>query len=427
MKKILGLFLIFSCSITAFSQINIKSKYISVSNASGLDNIYIFEKIDNSSEIHYTSSNASSIVKWYTFLNGIKTEMTNVSVLSSTETYIDPDNNTGYLLEVDGQQIASFWVFDYSQYTPVFNSISASDSDSPCDDVKLNINAAVLAFNYQNPTGGNLKLDRKFAVTYTTLEWNEGSKQWDEQTNVETIVLPTSADIMVPVPYTNTTFTLSGDEFASQLGINVAPITSGIYATKAVKCNITSITSTVRKDVTNENNRPKEESQLEGSAPLDINFYSNPTPAADTYIWKIYKDNSESPFISRSVKDNTYTFTEAGKYKVLLTVSNQYCSDIDTVFVEVAESMLAVPKVFTPNGDEIQDEFKVAYQSIIEFNAIVINRWGRRLFSWTDPAKGWDGTIGGKPAAEGPYYYIITAKGSDGKKYKLKGCINLLR
>lgn len=72
-----------------------------------------------------------------------------------------------------------------------------------------------------------------------------------------------------------------------------------------------------------------------------------------------------------------------------------------------------VPNVFTPNGDGMNDEFRVAYRSIREFHCWIYNRWGHLVYSWDDPAKGWDGTINGRPAPEGAYYYVIRALGTD--------------
>lgn len=40
---------------------------------------------------------------------------------------------------------------------------------------------------------------------------------------------------------------------------------------------------------------------------------------------------------------------------------------------------------------------------------------------------GWDGKYKGKLVKPGVYYYVIRAKGADGKIYKLSGDINIIR
>lgn len=42
------------------------------------------------------------------------------------------------------------------------------------------------------------------------------------------------------------------------------------------------------------------------------------------------------------------------------------------------------------------------------------------------PGKGWDGKYGGKVVPAGVYYYVIKAKGTDGKNYNLSGDINVV-
>jgi gliding motility-associated-like protein len=120
--------------------------------------------------------------------------------------------------------------------------------------------------------------------------------------------------------------------------------------------------------------------------------------------------------------------------------------------VNISESYLAVPNVFTPDGNNQNDEFRVSYRSLREFHIWVYNRWGKLVYESTDPAKGWDGTINGRQAAEGAYFYVIRALGTDAAKdagyislkasykrkkaagdesvigvYQLSGDINLLR
>ena len=94
---------------------------------------------------------------------------------------------------------------------------------------------------------------------------------------------------------------------------------------------------------------------------------------------------------------------------------------------------ITIPEFFSPNGDGVNDEFRVVYRSLIEFSASVYNRWGRLVARWTDPAKGWDGRINGKMASPGAYYYVVQAVGADKDKdgknieWKCSGDINLLR
>jgi hypothetical protein len=38
------------------------------------------------------------------------------------------------------------------------------------------------------------------------------------------------------------------------------------------------------------------------------------------------------------------------------------------------------------------------------FNAQIFNRWGKKVFEWTDPKDGWDGS----ESQSGVYYYIVT-------------------
>ena len=187
------------------------------------------------------------------------------------------------------------------------------------------------------------------------------------------------------------------------------------------------------------------------SGELEVAFYSNPTPAVRFYRWSIYKASQH--IATRTDQDIRYTFSEPGSYRVVCKVNNSDCSaDSMEMKVNISESYLRVPNVFTPDGNGKNDEFRVAYRSIREFHCWVYNRWGKLVYEWTDPAKGWDGTINGRPAAEGAYFYVIRAMGTDAAKdasyigqkaaykkkkenadesiigiYQLSGDINLLR
>lgn len=258
-----------------------------------------------------------------------------------------------------------------------------------------------------------------YSLSYNALAWN--TEEWVDSAAQVTGDL--THTILLPPLYGPTTVSLCYDaEVRAALGLDSACVETDlpIDSIKAVKMELTSL-ATAREDDpagNNERNRPTSQVLVVGSeysGPLEVAFYSNPTPGANFYAWSIYK--STDRIATRNDKDIRYTFSEPGAYRVVCSVNNAVCtSDSSEMAVQISESYLAVPNVFTPNGDGKNDEFRVAYRSLKEFHCWVYNRWGKLVYDWTDPSKGWDGTINGRPAAEGAYYYVIRALGTDAAK-----------
>jgi gliding motility-associated-like protein len=68
------------------------------------------------------------------------------------------------------------------------------------------------------------------------------------------------------------------------------------------------------------------------------------------------------------------------------------------------------------------------FKSIVEFRAIIFNRWGQKLYEWNDvAAEGWDGSYNGRQVKQGTYFVLCNAKGADGKVFKIKKDVNILR
>ena len=96
--------------------------------------------------------------------------------------------------------------------------------------------------------------------------------------------------------------------------------------------------------------------------------------------------------------------------------------------VFISQSQLEFPNAFTPNDEEPNNIFKARnQQSIIEFEAAVFTRSGRKIYEWKDPEGGWDGKDGSKDAPDGVYYLHVKAKGADRREYKINQAITLLR
>ncbi|HNX06296.1 MAG TPA: gliding motility-associated C-terminal domain-containing protein [Bacteroidales bacterium] len=100
---------------------------------------------------------------------------------------------------------------------------------------------------------------------------------------------------------------------------------------------------------------------------------------------------------------------------------------IDGILLKEVESEITIPNVFTPNNDDYNDLFRVEQKSIVEFNACIYNRWGSELYKWDDVMQGWNGKYKGNNCPDGVYFYVIKAKGGEGKEYDLHGVFHLLR
>ena len=180
-----------------------------------------------------------------------------------------------------------------------------------------------------------------------------------------------------------------------------------------------------------------------GSAPLRAQFFANAENTAGWdahYEWHFTLEGEEEPYLKRFEEDTEYTFTKAGSHKVELyavfiqgndTVmyTEEYWETATPIRIGISESNLLFPNAFTPNGDGINDVYKAkeGWQSIVEFHAYIFNRWGQKLYEWTDPAGGWDGKYKGKDVKQGVYYVLVKARGADGRKFSIKRDVNLLR
>jgi gliding motility-associated-like protein len=117
------------------------------------------------------------------------------------------------------------------------------------------------------------------------------------------------------------------------------------------------------------------------------------------------------------------------KYYVVGTTTTG-CSNIDSITVVDNKALsLAryLPNAFTPNGDNINDCYKIKnwmHVEILEFT--IFNRWGEPVFFTRNINKCWDGMYKGKKADAGSYVYRVLAKTKCGTEEQ-KGNILLIR
>lgn len=172
--------------------------------------------------------------------------------------------------------------------------------------------------------------------------------------------------------------------------------------------------------------------ELGGSAPADVSFKAYITDAVLHSEWQFATDAQFEDITHRfNQQDLDYTFTEEGTVYVRFVGSNfdgSCTAESDVYTVSIGASDLKIPNAFSPGASEgVNDIWKVSYKSLLEFKCWIFNRYGTQLFYFDNPEDGWDGKYNGKLVPPGVYFYVIEAKGSDGKQYKKGGDINILR
>ncbi len=390
--------------------------------STGLTEVYVLPYVEGVKASF--ESTAGNTVSWQRFskLGGGYAEPAPSTQNGSTSTLDRLEGNMGYIV-ADGSTSFYFWVVDYSAYPMGLRDLTLSP-ESDCSTTWLDVDGNGDGITYYSITGVPQHIDRQFTLSYSTLEYDETEKTWRQTTHEENFAELTET-LTCPPPLCETAFTLSGDKFARIWGEEES-ITSPVYEPRAVEAH-TSAEQTPRQA----DNEVKEEAALGGSGPAEVTFTAAVTDAAVFHEWELARDSEfNQSFLRYSDLEFTHTFREQGTTYVRFTAANddgtcEYVSE--TYEVYIGESSLKCPNAFSPGTSEgVNDEWKVSYKSIVEFDCHIFDRNGRKLAHLTDPSQGWDGKINGKTAPSGVYFYVIRAKGADGKKYNLNGNINII-
>lgn len=172
-----------------------------------------------------------------------------------------------------------------------------------------------------------------------------------------------------------------------------------------------------------------------GSAPIVIRFNAGVAEPSSAlrFEWQVSRfPDMEALELTRFDEETELDFVEAGTLyvRVIITDSESELTYESSPFsVTVSESKLDMPNAFSPNGDGINDVYKITYESIISLDAYIFNRWGQQIYHMdlSNVDEGWDGTYHGKQVKDGVYFIMVKAVGSDGVEYTKRKDINILR
>lgn len=80
--------------------------------------------------------------------------------------------------------------------------------------------------------------------------------------------------------------------------------------------------------------------------------------------------------------------------------------------------LLTYPKYFTPNGDNINETWRIKFSAVAEPGLMVYiyNRFGKLITGFGTNSEGWDGTLNGTALPSTDYWFVVRRQ--DGKEYR---------
>ncbi|MCW3085721.1 MAG: hypothetical protein JWP12_3087 [Bacteroidetes bacterium] len=201
------------------------------------------------------------------------------------------------------------------------------------------------------------------------------------------------------------------------VGITVAPTTSTNYVVQTTNACAT-VTHTVHVSI---NALP------DVSAGSDVTILLGETAALNASGGATYSWSPDNGLSCSECPNPGATITASQYYYVTVTDSNN-CSSGDSVSVNVLNvNAIYIPTAFSPNGDGLNDEFKVQGNNISEFKMLIYDRWGTKVFESSDVNVGWNGQYKGKPSDLETYVYKINVTMDNGESRKYSGALTVLK
>ncbi len=389
-------------------------------SSSGLNTVYVVENMAN---VNVTFQGKNVTWQRFGFSGSTNAQPAEATPTANGSQLSSPKANCGYIVTSDGTDFY-FWLIDHSSYPFALTALDIDPTLTECGTTWLAIRGEVERLPYATLSGLPQWINRDLQLSYRTLKFNDAGFYY-EPTDTLLSVNAENNLVYCPPALCETDYTLRGDQFMRQWGTEQT-VASPIYAPTAVETHTRAVQT--ERDVDNEQTI---ETTLGGSGPCEITFESAVTDAAIFHQWEVARDPEfNQTFLQSRDLTYQYTFREQGTFYVRQTVANDNgtCEAQSEVYeVFIGQSALKCPNAFSPGTSPgVNDVWKVSYKSIITFECDIFDRQGRRLAHLTHPSQGWDGMRGNKPVGAGVYFYVIRARGADGKDYKLSGNINVV-
>ena len=167
--------------------------------------------------------------------------------------------------------------------------------------------------------------------------------------------------------------------------------------------------------------------------PVTANVLANDDLKGDNQSLKIIQQPGHGEVVVNPDQSVTYRplieYCNDYKYEPLDQFTYQVCfedgSHYETVvYVEVSCEELTIYTGFSPNGDGVNDSFRIdGLQRYPKHELKVFNRWGSKVFESKDYHNDWSGTWNSTSLPDGTYFYLL----DDGEGKTYSGYVQIRR
>jgi gliding motility-associated-like protein len=156
-------------------------------------------------------------------------------------------------------------------------------------------------------------------------------------------------------------------------------------------------------------------------ATIIANIFPSPDPGT-VFTWEV-----NGQVVDASTNSVTVAMNEQQNEVSVSFINSSGCFQIASITIPTDPPSYDIPNAFTPNGDEINDLFRIIIRGNIDLQEFAIfNRWGQKVFEGT-ANEGWDGRHNGEPAPADVYVFYAELRLPNGDIRKEKGDVTLLR
>jgi gliding motility-associated-like protein len=166
---------------------------------------------------------------------------------------------------------------------------------------------------------------------------------------------------------------------------------------------------------------PKPAGFLDSTAEICIggNIELKGAPGYDLYRW------------FNNAASTTVRITSPGNYWLEVTNADG-CTTRDTIIVKSKDCLKGIffPNAFTPGNGGGNNVFRpIVHGQLENFQLVIFNRWGQKVFETRDANRGWDGFINGQPQGTGTFTFTAVYKftGAGEKQETARGTVTLIR